>query len=215
MSSYFTNSYLGELQSEHDHYSTGQQNRIGGCDPLRQLSHHYGPDASGADVHADAASVSATYPRFPPYDRLDIRPITSQQSQYGFGSPCDPLEDNGCATHVSPVPTPLQQQQQPQQQVNGLHEQQQQQQQQQDRPHYTSCKLQPVSQASPVAAASPPEDSTRGYQTPQPGLQQQPQQTAQTGQSGNAMPIYKWMRETNCEYIHKSFLMIFIAARTC
>lgn len=185
MSSYFTNSYLRELQGEPDHY-TSQQSR--GCDPLRQLSHHYGNDVTGSDIPPDGDRTGVTYPRFPPFDRLDIRPITSQP-QYGFNTACDPLEDNG-ASQISQAPHSHQQSQ-----MNGVLGHQAPPQQ------YTSCKLQPASQASPVAAASPPEDASIEYQSQPQNLQQQQQQTAQTGQSGNVMPIYKWMRETNCEYL--------------
>ncbi|GAB6031927.1 hypothetical protein CHUAL_010315 [Chamberlinius hualienensis] len=74
MSAYFTNSYLPDLRNTSstavvDPY-TGQstpQSSPDSCDPsiLRQVAHY----------HSSAHPQGLTYPRFPPFDRLEIRPI--------------------------------------------------------------------------------------------------------------------------------------------
>uniref|UniRef100_T1IST0 Homeobox domain-containing protein n=2 Tax=Epimorpha TaxID=115407 RepID=T1IST0_STRMM len=71
MSSYFTNSYLTDLRSPpSEHYggpTIGTPPNSEPCDPsLRTQIPHYG----------SPAAQGPTYPRFPPYDRLEIRPIT-------------------------------------------------------------------------------------------------------------------------------------------
>ncbi|XP_013792389.1 proline-rich protein 2-like, partial [Limulus polyphemus] len=92
MNSYFTNSYPG------DHYNSQPvqtQPNGGPCEqgPRQYLAHpHYGssPNQGGG-----------TYPRFPPYDRLEIRPITSSPNS---PSPPGPYYGNHCGQQA-PGPT--------------------------------------------------------------------------------------------------------------
>nr|CCK73375.2 Antennapedia [Euperipatoides kanangrensis] len=72
MSSYFTNSYLSDLRGSNTEHFGGHLTQQGTtpCDPARQHVGQYGP-----------TNAQGTYPRFPPYDRLEIRPIANSQQQ--------------------------------------------------------------------------------------------------------------------------------------
>lgn len=86
MSSYFANSYIPDLRNgTPDHYAAAahqgaQVNSDPSCDPsLRQgIPHHYG----GPPV-AGQPPPGMPYPRFPPYDRLDIRAAGYYGTQTG------------------------------------------------------------------------------------------------------------------------------------
>ncbi|XP_077297016.1 homeotic protein antennapedia-like [Arctopsyche grandis] len=87
MSSYFANSYMPDMRHEHPQQyggvaQAGGEIPEGGCDPaaLRPAApHHYGPPAQPAQ--------GVPYPRFPPYDRMDIRnaPYYNQQMEQNGG----------------------------------------------------------------------------------------------------------------------------------
>ncbi|KAH7951850.1 hypothetical protein HPB52_014091 [Rhipicephalus sanguineus] len=113
MSSYFTNSYLPDMRPASggvvvgnggDHYGPPppqQQPQPNGdhCDQRQQQylqQHSYGGSPQG-------------YPRFPPYDRLEIRAINSAPNS---PSPPSGYYGNHCGV-PPPPPTPHQQQQQP------------------------------------------------------------------------------------------------------
>lgn len=96
MSSYFANSYIPDLRNgTPDHYAAAahqgaQVNSDPSCDPsLRQgIPHHYGgPPAAGQPP------PGMPYPRFPPYDRLDIRAA----GYYGTQTGQTPGGQNGAA----------------------------------------------------------------------------------------------------------------------
>ncbi|CAM1328263.1 HOXB7 (predicted) [Pycnogonum litorale] len=83
MSSYFSNSFLTDLRSTgSEHYQgqtvTAQQSGVvDSCDPsLRQSLAAYGA----------TTGIGPTYPRFPPYDRLEIRQIAANNAAQGNGS---------------------------------------------------------------------------------------------------------------------------------
>ncbi|KAK8763330.1 hypothetical protein V5799_034061 [Amblyomma americanum] len=114
MSSYFANSYLPDMRpaaggvGNGDHYGAPPppppqpQPQPNGdhCDQRQQyLQHSYGGSPQG-------------YPRFPPYDRLEIRAINSAPNS---PSPPSGYYGNHCGAPVPPPPpTPHQQQQPPQ-----------------------------------------------------------------------------------------------------
>ncbi|XP_076341803.1 uncharacterized protein LOC143242328 [Tachypleus tridentatus] len=97
MNSYFTNSYIGDLRAG-DHYNSQQvhtQPNGGLCEqaPRQYLApSHYG---------SSSTQGGGTYPRFPPYDRLEIRPITSSPNS---PSPTGPYYGNHCGQQA-PGPT--------------------------------------------------------------------------------------------------------------
>lgn len=116
MSSYFANSYIPDLRNggvEHPHQhqqhygaavqvpqqtqSVQQQSQQAGdpCDPslLRQgvPGHHYGAAGSQQDM---------PYPRFPPYNRIDMRNATYYQHQQEHGS----IDGMGGYRSTSPSP---------------------------------------------------------------------------------------------------------------
>ncbi|KOX78608.1 hypothetical protein WN51_07469 [Melipona quadrifasciata] len=116
MSSYFANSYIPDLRNggvEHPHQhqqhygaavqvpqqtqSVQQQSQQAGdpCDPslLRQgvPGHHYGAAGSQQDI---------PYPRFPPYNRMDMRNATYYQHQQEHGS----MDGMGGYRSTSPSP---------------------------------------------------------------------------------------------------------------
>lgn len=106
MSSYFANSYLPDMRPPSggvgnggDHYGPPppqqQQQANGGdhCDQRQYLQHSYGGSPQG-------------YPRFPPYDRLEIRAINSAPNS---PSPPGGYYGNHCGA-PPPPPTPHQQQ---------------------------------------------------------------------------------------------------------
>lgn len=128
MSSYFANSYIPDLRNggvEHPHQhqqhygaavqvpqqtqSVQQQSQQAGdpCDPslLRQgvPGHHYGAAGSQQDM---------PYPRFPPYNRMDMRNATYYQHQQDHGSGMDGMGGYRSASpspgmgHMGHTPTP-------------------------------------------------------------------------------------------------------------
>ena len=145
MTSYF-NSYIPDLRNgTPDHYQTCTTPVNGStpdpnCDP-RNTIHHYG----------NHGGQQLPYPRFPPYDRLDIRAVGGANApvNYGYGGPGGQL-DNGGYRPPSPPPSvmghagvvPMQQQQVPTQQPNGPGQ-------------YASCKMQQQSQVSVGPPLSP------------------------------------------------------------
>ncbi|CAG7825851.1 unnamed protein product [Allacma fusca] len=74
MTSYFSNSYIPDLRNgTPDHYQSCTTPVNGAtpdpsCDP-RNTIHHYG------NHHGGSSQQQLPYPRFPPYDRLDIRAV--------------------------------------------------------------------------------------------------------------------------------------------
>ncbi|CAN7978549.1 unnamed protein product, partial [Ixodes persulcatus] len=107
MSSYFANSYLPDMRpaagvGNGDHYGPPhQQQQPNGdhCDQRQYLPYGGSPGHQG-------------YPRFPPYDRLEIRAISSAPDS---PSPPSGYYGNHCgAPPAPPPPTPVQQQQPPQ-----------------------------------------------------------------------------------------------------
>ncbi|XP_023230594.1 homeobox protein Hox-B7-B-like [Centruroides sculpturatus] len=108
MSSYFTNStYLPDIRNNHngEHYNNqGQQPTTG--EPCDQTQRQY-----LQPQYASSPAQGATYPRFPPYDRLEIRPIAANP-----GSPSPPGQYYG--NHCGQQP-PSHPQQQPQQQQHA------------------------------------------------------------------------------------------------
>lgn len=174
MSAYFTNSYLADLRnSSVDHYPgqsvTTPQHSPDSCDPnLRQVAAHYG----------SSTTQGPTYPRFPPYDRLEIRPITS-------GNPCvavtnphngpnnppqyynqtqslSALSDGQNCRNVSPPELTSLQHVPP-----STHQ-------------YNSCKLQ-QQQPSPTSPTGPPPGPLRSQQQQQPPQQPPPPPQANLG----------------------------------
>ncbi|KAG8200928.1 hypothetical protein JTE90_020568 [Oedothorax gibbosus] len=90
MSSYYTNSYMPDLRSpgvveQYNGQPVHNQPNGDMCDQRQYVQPQY----------ASSPVQGATYPRFPPYDRLEIRPITSSPNspsppvgQY-YGNPCN------------------------------------------------------------------------------------------------------------------------------
>lgn len=157
MSSYFANSYIPDLRNgTPDHYaatahqgvSAAQVNTDPSCDPsLRQgIPHHYGgPPAAGQPP------PGIPYPRFPPYDRLDIRTVNAagyygtQTGQNG-GTQNGMIVDN-TGVYRSNSPTMGAAHMPPQQQQTPV--------------QYTSCKLQAASVTQNVL---PPESPPNHHQ---------------------------------------------------
>jgi Antp family protein len=111
MSSYFANAYIPDLRNgTPEHYAAtahqgAQVNTDPSCDPsMRQgIPHHYGgPPAAGQPP------PGMPYPRFPPYDRLDIRTVNAagyygtQTGQNG-GTQNGIMVDNGGYRTNSPT----------------------------------------------------------------------------------------------------------------
>ncbi|UYV83781.1 HOXB7 [Cordylochernes scorpioides] len=94
MSTYFPNAYLADLRNSAGDPYNGQTN---GGDPCEQR-HYIQPPYSSSPVQG------ATYPRFPPYDRLEIRPITS-----GPNSPSPPGGGGGYYPNHCGQPRQMQQ----------------------------------------------------------------------------------------------------------
>ncbi|KFM79014.1 Homeotic protein antennapedia, partial [Stegodyphus mimosarum] len=91
MSSYYTNSYIPDLRSPAgvEQYNGQQVHNQPNGDLCDQGQRQY-----IQPQYASSPVQGATYPRFPPYDRLEIRPITSSPNspsppgQY-YGNPCN------------------------------------------------------------------------------------------------------------------------------
>jgi len=237
MSSYFANSYpIPDLRNgTPDHYATqgvnAQVNSDPTCDPsLRQaIPQHYGGAPTGHSPQG------MPYPRFPPYDRLDIRAVGnagvnyySQNAQPGI----NPIVDgqgyrpnsptvNSMGAHMAPNQTPVSQ--------------------------YSSCKLQAAAAAAgPGSPNGGPPNHHRMDQTnhhmaapnhhqnhmmynnvnqqhhqvvnvsqhqqappppPQPQQQQQQQQPTTNPAAALPSPLYPWMRSQFGKYF---FIFCFI-----
>ncbi|XP_076322596.1 uncharacterized protein LOC143231822 [Tachypleus tridentatus] len=73
MNSYFTNSYLTDLRTG-DHYNSQPVHTQPNGESCEQTPRQY---LAHAQYGSSPTQGAGTYPRFPPYDRLEIRPITS------------------------------------------------------------------------------------------------------------------------------------------
>ncbi|XP_023234920.1 homeotic protein antennapedia-like [Centruroides vittatus] len=107
MSSYFPNTYLTDLRNAGggDHYTPQSVHAQSGRDTCDQGQRQY----LQPQYAASSPAQGATYPRFPPYDRLEIRPITSAPSS---PSPPGHYYGNHC-TQQPPGPMPPQPQHAP------------------------------------------------------------------------------------------------------
>lgn len=94
MSSYYTNSYMPDLRSPGgvvEQYNGQPVHNQPNGDMCDQGQRQY-----IQPQYASSPVQGATYPRFPPYDRLEIRPITSSPNspsppgaQQYYGNPCN------------------------------------------------------------------------------------------------------------------------------
>ncbi|KAF4518721.1 hypothetical protein B566_EDAN006276 [Ephemera danica] len=161
MSSYFANAYIPDLRNgTPDHYAAtahqgAQVNTDPSCDPsMRQgIPHHYGgPPAAGQPP------PGMPYPRFPPYDRLDIRTVNAagyygtQTGQNG-GTQNGIMVDNG--GYRTNSPTMGNAHMGPAQQVNPPVQ-------------YSSCKLQAASVGQNLMPPESPPSHHHPQQAPPP-----------------------------------------------
>ncbi|XP_050404511.1 homeobox protein Hox-B6 [Patella vulgata] len=94
MSAYMPNSYNPIDNSLMTQCNGGQTNLTNGPDyaAVRQMTNYHAYSPYGAQP---------TYPRFPPYDRLEVRPINSQQNPdyYQRHSTSLPNDNNNCSDY--------------------------------------------------------------------------------------------------------------------
>lgn len=246
MSSYFANSYMPDLRNgggvvplvehapHHQHYGATAQ--VGGgdiaggdpnnCDPtavgLRQgiPAHHYGPPSGAGQQPAQGMP----YPRFPPYDRMDIRSAAyygAQQQQmvdggggYRPDSPGQMGHANGHQTPVVYASCKLQAAAVAQGGVLGSHgspplEQQhqahhmQQQQHQAHQAHHMQQQAHHMQQQPPMHQPPPQQHMMYGgvqglspqHQTHQQPMHQAAQQQPPSNTAASLpSPLYPWMR---------------------
>lgn len=84
MSTYLPNSYLPALQpTGMGSFGSGHPTQNGNAyHSARQISdYNYTSPLNSHNVAAAAAAAAAAYPRFPPYNRIDVRPLTTQSTQ--------------------------------------------------------------------------------------------------------------------------------------
>ncbi|XP_065336203.1 homeotic protein antennapedia-like isoform X2 [Cloeon dipterum] len=221
MSSYFANSYIPDLRNgTPDHYAAAahqgaQVNSDPSCDPsLRQgIPNHYGgPPAAGQPP------PGMPYPRFPPYDRLDIRAAGyygTQTGQTAQNGAVGLLVDNTNAgyrpnsptmggAHMPQQTTPVQYsscklqanaavtQQMPPESPPGMHPQHMGQHHMGQQAHmvqYNNVAQQP--QQIPHQVHQPPHNN----QLQHPPQQHTPPQQQTNNSSANLpSPLYPWMR---------------------
>ncbi|RZC43299.1 hypothetical protein BDFB_011208, partial [Asbolus verrucosus] len=241
MSSYFANSYMPDMRNggvvsaehphQHQHYGAAVQVPQGGqSDPnscgdpsgLRQgiPPHHYGGPPSGGQP-----PQGMPYPRFPPYDRMDIRAAgyySAQQQQmdgnqgYRPDSPSGMHMANSSAPNQTPVvyascklqaaavtqngvlgpaSSPPLDTTQPMNHHMGHHMQEQHQQHHQQH-HQQQHMMYGGQQAANMHQQGPPHQ-----QAP---IQQQPAQSQQPpGNTASALPspLYPWMRSQFGEFL--------------
>ncbi|XP_013776721.1 homeotic protein antennapedia-like [Limulus polyphemus] len=89
MNSYFTSSYLTDLRTG-DHYNNQPVHTQPNGETCEQVSRQY---LAHTQYCSSPSQGAGTYPRFPPYDRLEIRPITSSPNS---PSPPETYYGNHC-----------------------------------------------------------------------------------------------------------------------
>ncbi|KAG8186414.1 hypothetical protein JTE90_023145 [Oedothorax gibbosus] len=199
MTSYYNapGPYLGD-PAQHGYTNNPQQQNGDSCDPQRNSYHLQQPHYASS-----SPAQGATYPRFPPYDRLEIRAITSEDSE----SPPQqhnnyyPQQQQGPPqpAHQAPLnhPNAYVPNAQDSGGCRGSPEQQMQQQ-------FPSCKMQQMDPYPPQHCAqqsSPVHSPQHMYPQPPPQNHVQPpqpngpqQNNVQPNALGTGSPLYPWMK---------------------
>lgn len=192
MSSYFTNSFLTDLRSSGTEHYPGQtvsSQQTGGvdvsCDPsMRQTLAQYG-----------SAGVGPAYPRFPPFDRLEIRQLAGNSTGQSPGGTAyyanQASAHTGLLSHHGGMADQNCRNSPNNMQTNNHHQ-------------YSSCKLQQASGTSPSGGVTTPQSPPLSGQgiggaTVPPSPVHSPQmynhhQSITNSAGVIPSPLYPWMR---------------------
>lgn len=203
MSTYLPNSYLTPLQpSGMGSFGASHPSQNGnGYHTARPITDYsYPTSLSNHNAAAAAAVAAAAYPRFPPYNRIDVRPLTTQSGQDTSSylrhnqQPQVPSAVEG--TNSSPIHHPC-----PRDYTGGVSDhsdipqfssctQQQQQHQPQQQPEANFCEPQQdkhnISHPNTPSPVSPSANNA--------GVNSSDGSPNSTDNSATTLPIYPWMR---------------------